>query len=968
MTNITIEYLNYCKKHTNDYGKNIIVLLQVGAFFEMYGLKDNSGNIIGSRVEDICKICDLQLSERSNMVCNDMPVLIGGFRDYSLDKYIQIITNNNYTCFVYEQFEEQDNNKKFYRKLTNIYSKGTYFETSSENLNNIVMCIWIHKISNKIIFGVSHINILTGQSFVYEYEENYILSPTIVDDLERYLSIYHPNEIIVITNLKSDDYKKFKNIINFETDNIRTIFTYDNEHFSLQACNCEKQTYIKNIMTTIFNPNDYNSFIEYYIYNTISLQSYCFLLNWISEHNDSLLNKIEPPILEQTSEILHLANHSLKQLNIINNDSNTKLSSLLSLLNNCLTPMGKRLFTNILTHPITNIDKLENEYNYIEMLISNYDIIDFIRASIRNIYDMEKYQRQLYLKKLSIRNVVRMYENLVSLNDLFEYLDKNNNSVLNYFHNCTENFEKCKDIIKFIEKSINIEECKKNENLCETTFMNGFNTELDILIEETQLNFSKLELIQKYIQNIFIGYEKKELQYVRIHTTDKLPPTLICTKKRSDIFKKHLQNCKKLTINEEIILDNNFTFSKSTSGNVSLEQKVIQKISQTYFNKKNALIKKLEDVFTIFLDELKIYHDDYINITKFAANIDVLQNKVYIAKNNNYKRPTIKNSDVSFINIKGLRHPLIEKINLDEVYVKNDISLNKERYGMLLFGTNAVGKTSFMKAIGMSIIMAQSGLYVPCDKMEFAPYKQMFTRILNNDNMFKGLSTFAVEMSELRVILQRANINSIVLGDELCSGTEHESASSIFVSGIQWLQKKRASFIFATHLHNITSYEEINKLNYVTCNHMSVYYDNHKDCLVYDRILKDGSGDSIYGLEVCKSLHLPYEFLENAYDIRNKYLNKNNSFLSNNTSRYNSNKILSKCEICNINQGTEIHHLNPQRNADNNNFIEHFHKNHIANLTSICEDCHNKIHKDNYELKKIKTTKGYMFSLINNSL
>lgn len=966
MTNITGEYLNYSKKHLNDYGKKTIVLLQVGAFYEMYGVKDKDDNIIGSNVEEVSKICDLQLSERSNMFYDSMPVFIAGFRDYSLDKYLQIITNHNYTCFVYDQFEYPDS-KKFYRKLTNIYSKGTFFEENSDNLNNIIMGIWIHKISNKIIFGVSHINILTGQSYIFEYEEKYILSSTLVDNLERYLSIYRPNEIILVTNLSSEEYNKFKNIIHFETDNVRVIFTKNNEKFSLEARNCEKQTYIKDIINNIFKPSDYNSFIEYYIYNTISLQCYCFLLNWVSNHNASLLNRIEPPILEQTSEILHLANHSLKQLNIIGLDTK-KNSSLLTLLNNCLTPMGKRLFSNLLVHPITNIVKLENEYNYIEKLLQNYDVVDFIRYSIRNIYDMEKYQRQLYLKKLSLRNIIRIYNNLISLNELYKYLKNNNEYVVNYIDNCDIIFKNCQNIIEFIERSINVNECKKNDNLSETTFNREYNEELDNLIDETKDNFENLEKIQNYIQNIFVAYEKKDTQYVKIYTTDKTPPSLICTKKRSDIFKKHIEKTKEMKINDNITLDNNITFTKSASGNVSIEHSTIQKISQTYFNKKNILTKKIEDVFSIFLDEFKNYHDDYINITKFAANIDILQNKVYIAKNNNYNRPILKDTENSFVNIKGLRHPIIEKINLDELYVKNDINLNKERYGMLLFGTNAVGKTSFMKAIGISIIMAQSGLYVPCDYLELCPYKQMFTRILNNDNMFKGLSTFAVEMSELRVILQRADKNSIVLGDELCSGTEYESASSIFVSGIQWLENKQSTFIFATHLHNIVSFDEIINMKNVSCNHMSVYYDSYNDTLVYDRKLKDGSGDSIYGLEVCKSLHLPYDFLENAYEIRNKYMNKNNNLLTNNISRYNSKKILSTCEICNINPGTEIHHLIPQRNANEDNYIDHFHKNHVANLTSICENCHNKIHKDNYELKKIKTTKGYMFTLINNTL
>lgn len=126
------------------------------------------------------------------------------------------------------------------------------------------------------------------------------------------------------------------------------------------------------------------------------------------------------------------------------------------------------------------------------------------------------------------------------------------------------------------------------------------------------------------------------------------------------------------------------------------------------------------------------------------------------------------------------------------MYVTNDIRLGKENSGtsdneefdgMLLYGTNAVGKTSLIKSIGISIIMAQAGLYVPCESLLFSPYHSIYTRILGNDNIFKGLSTFAVEMTELRTILRMADKNSLILGDELCSGTESDSALSIFTCG-----------------------------------------------------------------------------------------------------------------------------------------------------------------------------------------
>jgi DNA mismatch repair protein MutS len=294
---------------------------------------------------------------------------------------------------------------------------------------------------------------------------------------------------------------------------------------------------------------------------------------------------------------------------------------------------------------------------------------------------------------------------------------------------------------------------------------------------------------------------------------------------------------------------------------------------------------------------------------------------------------------------------LIENIQQSELYVANDIKLNSS--GMLLYGTNAVGKTSFIKSIGISVIMAQSGFYVPAEEFIFKPYHSIMTRIIGNDNLFKGLSTFAVEMSELRTILRMADKNSLILGDELCSGTEIASAISIFVSGIQELKNKNASFIFATHLHEIVNYDEITEISDSVCiKHMSVIYNKEKDELIYDRKIRDGSGTKMYGLEVCKAMHLPDNFLENANKIRLKYHSEtdNVGILDLNPSQYNANVLMGLlCEICGKKRGQEIHHLIPQKEATKEGLILKkgliMNKNHASNLINICSECHKKEHR-----------------------
>jgi len=184
-------------------------------------------------------------------------------------------------------------------------------------------------------------------------------------------------------------------------------------------------------------------------------------------------------------------------------------------------------------------------------------------------------------------------------------------------------------------------------------------------------------------------------------------------------------------------------------------------------------------------------------LSQFVADIDVIQSITYISVKNGYVRPTIKLGKHSYIEATQIRHPIIEHINRNTKYVPNDIFLGSEsQTGILLFGVNAVGKSSCMKSIGINVIMAQAGMFVACDEMIYHPYQYLFTRIKNNDNLYAGLSSFEVEMKEFKVILKYANQNSIILGDELCSGTETQDATALVASGVMQLSKRQSSFHF----------------------------------------------------------------------------------------------------------------------------------------------------------------------------
>jgi DNA mismatch repair protein MutS len=139
-------------------------------------------------------------------------------------------------------------------------------------------------------------------------------------------------------------------------------------------------------------------------------------------------------------------------------------------------------------------------------------------------------------------------------------------------------------------------------------------------------------------------------------------------------------------------------------------------------------------------------------------------------------------------------------------------------------------------------------------------------------------------------------------------------------------------------------YDELKQCPHLGLKHLAVFYDRENDKLVYDRKLKPGAGTRMYGLEVCKSLHLPQAFLERAYAIRNKYYVDTQGELQATVSRYNAKKVKGMCEECGKYPATETHHIHEQHLADERGFIGHFHKNHPANLKALCEECHHKIH------------------------
>ena len=999
------EYFELTKRFQDEYGERTILLMQVGAFFEVYGINDKELNVItSSKILDFSQICELNIVDKNTCVGKNN-VMMAGFKDIMIEKYLRKIQDAGFTAVVYTQDE---NVKNTTRSLAGVFSPGTYFHTESPNLTNSITCIWVNLIENKIfmkgkyvVVGVANIDIFTGKTSIFQFKEIYINSPTTYDELERFISIYNPSEVILISDLPNE--KEMDNIISYAGISSSLIHKihiqnqeicentnkYNNKLHKIK--NCEKQSYQKEILSKFYNFDNFDIFIQNFNENNIATQAFCYLLDFVYQHNPQLVNKISEPIFENCFTRLSLANHTLKQLNIIDdgNVKSGKYSCVSSMLNNCCTPMGRRKFLYNILNPIYDENILQREYDITEHYLKNivkYD--NLFKSKLLQIKDLSKFERQIYLKKIPPKSFFTLHNNIKIIREIFQTINEDTNKtifkyLLNFEPNLYEIGNICSHLLDLIEHNINIDLAKELDQLqqFEINFIQiGVDTELDKktqILNESQL---KLEAIRECLSCLIENKEKKTARsgdYVKIHETEKNNYGLVCTSRRCKLLEEYLpknDQTIELTIQSNIkfnfiVSKNKFEYEKQNSSNNFISDIQINTLCKNISSTKISMKDLITIAYNKFTEEFGNFQKQLEQIINFVTLIDVLHNKSEIAHKFNYCKPTIVNSEKACVNATGLRHCLIEQFQLNELYIKNDISLgNGVTDGILLYGTNAVGKTTLIRALGIAIIMAQAGLYVPCSDFKFKPYKHIFTRIIGNDNIFKGLSTFEVEMSELRTILRLMDKNSLVLGDELCSGTETMSAISIFVAGIQKLCKSESSFIFATHLHEIVNYEEISNLRNVCLKHMEVIYDKEKDMLIYDRKLKDGPGNNLYGLEVCKSLNLPQDFLDSANEIRIKYSPESKSILSLKQSRYNSNKIVGTCENCGKNMGTEVHHLQFQHEANENGMIVNdssiFHKNSLANLMTLCENCHNEIHKTNTKQKKVKTSKGQKLTKI----
>ena len=321
---------------------------------------------------------------------------------------------------------------------------------------------------------------------------------------------------------------------------------------------------------------------------------------------------------------------------------------------------------------------------------------------------------------------------------------------------------------------------------------------------------------------------------------------------------------------------------------------------------------------------------------------------------NDYCCPSVHSSSDSFCKTEKLRHVIVEQIRKDDLFVPFSFEMNKnERIGSLIYGMNSSGKSTFMKSIGLGLWLAQCGLFVPAQSFEFAPYAQIFSKFNHSDNLYCGHSLFVSEMSDLDYILKHSSENSLLLMDELTSGTEVHSASSLIIAMIEEFLRQKITFCFTTHIHWIGAHLE--QTNSVQLYHFT--FDDTKDIRkekllsksptdLYNRELCPGSGRETYGIEVAEKVGIHPRIIKRAFEIRNGVHFYYETYNPQKTSRYHSTLKMDKCHICHDTKNLHCHHILPQKEFPETKITNGFRKDAKYNLLVLCQKCHDKIHHE----------------------
>ena len=762
----------------------------------------------------VSKELDLTLTGKNCGLDERAPMC--GVPFHAVDTYLTKLVRNGHKVAICEQLEDPKEAKGLVKRgVIRIVTPGTDLSSGeSDGSNNYIAAIYKDKKS----YGLAFADVSTGDFYTTETSD----MSKVIDEVQK----YDPSEFIY-NSAFSDEQSDF---IADQTAKKKLCSEADRSYFLMENAEDVLKRHFKVYSTAALGLDGTPASL------IASGALTAYLLD--TQMNDlSHMNEIHPYSIGRYLVIDHSTYRNLELTETMREKE--KRGSLLWVLDHTKTAMGARKLKNMIEHPLLDVAEINGRLDAIDELSASMVDREEIREYLSGIYDLLRLLMKFSYKSANPRDLLAFKDSIKPLGPIKNILSGFNSSLLKKL---AEEIDPMEDLRDLLEAAI-------DEDAPATVhdagiLKDGFDEEADKLRKaktDGKQWLSDLEAKERErtgISKLKIKYNKVFGYFIEVSNAykDSVPDDYI--------RKQTLVNGERFYTTE------------------------LKELENTILGAQDKLVSLEHEIFDQILEKL---NDSAIRIQKTAEAIsllDVLASVSDVSQKNHYVRPHINENGV--IDIKGGRHPVVEKMIPDGSFIANDTYLDDEDFSTaIITGPNMAGKSTYMRQTALIVLMAQCGFFVPADSADIGICDRIFTRVGASDDLASGQSTFMVEMNEVANILKNATKKSLVILDEIGRGTSTFDGLSIAQAVVEYVTDKDkigAKTLFATHYHELTSLE--GRLPGVH-NYCVAVKEEGKD-VTFLRKIVPGEADRSYGIEVAKLAGVPAPVLRRARNISKK--------------------------------------------------------------------------------------------------
>lgn len=773
--------------------QDCILMYRLGDFYEMF-FED---------ALEASKILQITLTSRNKNGENSAPMC--GIPFHALEGYLCKLTRAGKKVALCDQMTQPDGKGIVQREVVRVVTPGTTFDENiiEQKANNYVATI----VTDKSRFSLAYADVTTGEFRVSEMES--------YKKLEEELMRIGPAECVLGRELLGvmSPLLQGRGIYLFPFDYFKEPENELKNHFavkSLQGFGLEGKK--------------------------LAIAAAGMLFEYLRETQKTELTHIGKISYYEVSEFMAMDQALIRNLELFYTSQGKKEGSLISILDQTVSPMGGRMLRNWLLHPLLEKVKVEKRLMNVSKIAENSSLIRELRDSLGKIYDIERLLSRLSLGSGNARDLIAMKESLKVVPSLKNLIKEN-------FSEYFGELDELSGLVELIEKAISDE---PPHTVREGGMIKkGYNAELDDLLGISTegkgfiADLQQREIERTGINSLKIRFNSVFGYYIEISKTnlDAVP--------QDYIRKQTLVNAERFITPE---------LKEYEDKVLNAETRIKELEYELFYGVRIEVVKEL----------LKIQTN-----ARVIAEFDVLANLAYIGVKNNFCKPEITDG---VMEIKNGRHPVIEQLSFAKNFVPNDCIFNNERKFGLITGPNMGGKSTYLRQVALIVLLAQIGSYVPAESAKIALVDRIFTRVGASDNLTRGESTFMVEMNETAFILNHATEKSLIILDEIGRGTSTYDGVSIAWAIMEFIHDKiGAKTLFATHYHELIELaERLEK----AVNLSVLVKENEKEGVVFLYKIVEGGVDKSYGIEVAKLAGLPVDLVSRARGVLSELENR----------------------------------------------------------------------------------------------